>query len=415
MESLMQAPAAPTLNGPALSGVRVVDLTHFESGTSCTETLAWLGADVVKVEEPTRGEMGRYSSTDKKGVDSHYFILLNANKRSVTCDLKSEAGRETLRRLIEKADVFVENMSPGTIERLGFGYEDVSRINPRIIYAQIKGFAPDGPRRDYLSFDMIAQSMGGTVFSTGPRGGPPYKPGPTLADTGSGLHCVIGIQAALYQRHFTGKGQRIEVAMEEVVVNFSRIAFAADLLWGRPPERDGNRSMLGTSAPSDLYACKPGGPNDFVFIYTSRGGNRHWDRLLKVIGREDLADDPRFASPEARVKNVEAVDALLSAWTRQHTKHEVMEIVQAAGVPAGAVRDTQEIRDDPHMRKRGMFVTVDHPVRGPLTMPGWPVKMSASSVPVTSAPLLGQHTEEVLTEWLGLEPAEIARLHQPKV
>lgn len=393
---------------PALAGVKVLDLTHFESGTSCTETLAWLGADVVKIEEPARGERGRYASTEKSGLDSYYFILLNANKRSVACDIKSERGKEILRRLLAKADVIVENMAPGVMERFGFGHDAVRELNPRIIYAQIKGFASDGPLADYLAFDMIAQAMGGAIFTTGAKGGPPLKPGPTLGDTGAGLHCALGIIAALYQREKTGRGQRIEVAMQEAVINFSRIAFAGHLMRGKPPERNGNRSMLGTSAPSDLYPCKPGGPNDFVFIYTSRGGNEHWQRLLKVIGRADLASDPRYSTPQARNDHVDEVDALLSAWTRNYTKFEVMEVMQRAGVPAGAVLDTQEISDDPHLRNRGMFVTIEHPVRGPVTMPGWPVKMSESHVPVRSAPLLGAHTEEVLSEWLGLSKEEIA-------
>ncbi|MBI4189338.1 MAG: CoA transferase [Betaproteobacteria bacterium] len=392
---------------PALSGVRVVDLTQFESGTSCTETLAWLGADVVKIEEPTRGEKGRFASTEKPGLDSYYFIVLNANKRSVACDLKSAHGKEILRKLIAKADVMVENLAPGAIERLGFSYDVVKQINPKIIYAQIKGFAPDGPRANYLSFDVVSQSVGGSLSTTGLAGGLPLRPGPTVADSGAGMHCVIGIQAALYQRQSTGRGQRIEVAMQEAVINFNRIAYAAYLLKGKPPKRNGNSGVLGTSAPGDVYRCKPSGDNDYVFIYTSRGGNKHWQKLLKLIGREDLANDRRFSSPEARIENVAEVDSLLSEWCSTRTKIEAMDTLQNAGVPAGAVLDVQEISEDPHLRKRGMFVTVDHPVRGPLTMPAWPVKMSESHVPVKCSPLLGEHTEEVLSEWLGLGNKDI--------
>jgi formyl-CoA transferase len=391
---------------PALSGVRVLDLTHFEAGTACTETLAWLGADVVKIEEPTRGEKGRYASTEKAGVDSYYFIVLNANKRSVACDLKSERGKEIMRSLVATADVIVENLAPGSLDRLGFGYDAVRAINPRIIYAQIRGFAPDGPRANYLSFDQIAQSVGGSLATTGLAGGIPLRSGPTHADTGSGLHCVIGIQAALFQRERTGRGQRVEVVMQEAVINFNRIAFASHLMWGKPPTRNGNGSVTAMTAPSDIYPCKPGGPNDYVFIYTSRAGNIHWTRLLKIIEREDLARDPKFSSPDARVKNVDAVNALLSAWCAERTKIEAMDTMQRGGVPAGAVLDTQELRDDPQLRKREVIVTVDHPVRGPVTMPGWPVKMSDSHVAVRSAPLLGQHTEEVLSEWLGLSEEE---------
>ena len=390
---------------PALAGVKVVDLTQFEAGTSCTETLAWLGADVVKIEEPTRGDQGRHASTDRPDADSYYFMLLNANKRSITCNLKHEDGRALLRKLIEVGDVFVENFGPGVIERLGFSYDVVKEINPKIIYAQIKGFAPEGPYGNFLSFDMIAQAVGGALATTGDEGQRPIKPGPTIGDTGNGLHTAIGILAALYQRQHTGQGQRIEVAMQEAVINFSRIAYGSQLLWGKAPERNGNRSVLGTSAPSDTYSCKGGGPNDWVFIYTSRASNHQWERLLKIMGREDLLHDPRFATNPARVQHIDEVDALIVEWTRQRTKTEVMETLGHAGVPAGAVLDTSELMNDPFLRERGMFVTVDHPVRGEVTIPGWPVKMSESHVPVTASPLLGQHNEEVLDEWLGQVPA----------
>lgn len=402
------SPASP----PALNGVKVVDLTQFEAGTACTETLAWLGAEVVKIEEPTRGERGRGASTNEPGKDSFFFILLNANKRSVTCNLKHEEGKELLRRMIAQADVLVENMAPGGIEKLGFGYDTVRQINPRIIFAQIKGFAPDGPYAKFLAFDMIAQSVGGAVFSTGAEGGPPLRPGPTIGDTGTGLHCALGILAALYQRQFTGEGQRVEVAMQEAVINFSRISYASHLMHGKPAERSGNQSVLGASAPSELYRCKGGGPNDYVFIYTSRAGNEHWHRLLRIIDRKDLIEDPRFSSPQERVKYIKEIDALIAPWCAQRTKIEAMETLGKAGVPAGAVLDTGELLADPHLRKRGMFATIDHPVRGPITMPGWPVKMTKSHVPVVSAPMLGQHNEDVYGRWLGMTPENIKNFKQ---
>jgi formyl-CoA transferase len=394
----------------ALSGVKVLDLTQFESGTSCTEALAWLGADVVKIEEPTRGEVGRYSSTEQQGLDSYYFILLNANKRSVALDLKSEAGKTVLRRLIAQADVMIENMAPGAIERLGFGYDAVRKINARIVYAQIKGFAADGPQANYLSFDMIAQAMGGSIATTGPADGAPLKPGPTLADTGAGLHCVIGIVSALFQRQRTGRGQRIEVEMQDAVINIGRTAFAVQLLTGKPPPRTGGRSLLGTSVPSGLFPCKPGGPNDYVYLHSSRVGNEHWQRFTAVMGRPELAEDPRFATPEARATNLDDANQIITSWTRGLSKIEITEKVQQARVPAGAVLDTESLMADEHLRKRGMFSTVDHPTRGAVTIPGWPVRMSESSVPVRSAPLLGAHNEEVLSEWLGMDREEIARL-----
>jgi len=390
----------------ALAGLKVVDLTQYEAGTSCTESLAWLGADVVKVE-PQSGENGRFASTERGDLDSYYFIIMNANKRSMVCDLKSQRGKDLLTKLILKADVMIENMTPGGIERLGFGYDVVQKLNPRLIYAQIKGFAPDGPYAKYLSFDMIAQAVGGAFAITGVEGGPPLRPGPHVGDTGAGLHCLIGILAALNQRHATGRGQRIEVSMQDSVINFNRIVFAGQLMMGKPVERTGNQSSLGAAAPSELYRCKPGGPNDWVMVYSTRAGNWHWQRLLKLMAREDLANDPRFATPKLRVKHAQVVDALVGEWCAQRTKIEAMETLQNAGVPAGAVFDTQELMEDPHLRKRGMFAEVEHPTRGKFAIPGWPVKMSDSRVPVTTAPLLGQHTEEVLSEWLGLSAAEI--------
>jgi formyl-CoA transferase len=399
----------------ALTGVTVIDLTQFEAGTSCTETLAWLGAEVIKVEEPTRGDQGRHASTERPGVDSYYFMLLNANKLSVTCNLKSEKGRELLRRMIERGDVFVENFGPGVIERLGFGYEAVREINPRIIYAQIKGFAPDSPYGKFPSFDMIGQSVGGALATTGEKGGRPIKPGPTIADTGTGLHTAIGILAALYQRQFTGRGQRVEVAMQETVINFGRIAYGAHALWGRVPPRNGNQSVLGTSAPSEVYPCKGDGPNDYCYIYTTRAGNHQWERLCRVIGHEALIDDPRFKQPQDRFKHREELDAIIAAWTSTRDKRDVMERLGSAGVPAGAVFDTDELLNDPFLRKRGMFVTIDHPVRGEFTMPGWPVKMSDSDVPVTAAPLLGQHNEQVYGGWFGYTSAEVRGLRDEQI
>ncbi len=391
----------------ALAGVKVLDLTQYEAGTSCTQALAWLGADVVKVEQQT-GENGRFASTNSGDVDSFYFVMMNSNKRGMVCDLKSERGRATILKMAEKADVLIENMSPGRIEKLGFGWDVVSKINPRLIMAQIKGFNPDGPYANYLSFDMIAQAVGGAFAITGEAGGKPLRPGPHVGDTGAGIHCLVGIIAALYQRQFTNKGQRVEVSMQDAVINFNRICFAGQLMFGKPVPRTGNQSSIGAAAPSEIYHCKPFGENDYVMVYTSRAGNWHWLRLLSVIGREDLKDDARFSSPAARVQNAAAVDQLVGEWCKGQTKIEAMEKLQNAGVPAGAVLDTAELSNDPHLRKRGMFATVNHPKRGEVVVPGWPVHMSESKVPVKCGPLLGEHTEEVLGEWLGMSKDEIA-------
>ncbi len=394
----------------ALEGVRVIDLTQFEAGTSCTETLAWLGADVIKVERPGAGEQGRHASADLPGVDSWYFLLLNANKRSITLNLRSEEGRRLLQRLLEMGDVMVENFAPGVIESLGFGYERVRAINQRLIYVQIKGFASDGPRRRYLAFDPVAQAAGGAVSLTGERGGPPLKPGPTIGDTGTGLHAAIGVLAALHQRQRTGEGQHIEVAMQDAVVNYCRISFSRQLLSGVAGERWGNQSQLGLTAPSNVYPCRPGGPNDYVFIYTTRAGNHHWERLLDAIGRPELKEDQRFADPERRAWHCAEVDAIISAWTQQRDKWEAMRILGEAGVPCSAVFDTLELTEDPDLNWREVIVTVDHPVRGCFKMPGWPVRMEHSHVPVRAAPLLGEHNREVYTGLLGLDARELERL-----
>lgn len=396
----------------ALAGVKVLDLTQFEAGTSATETLAWLGADVTKVENPQGGEQGRYASRDRPDADSYYFMLLNANKRSITCNLKSERGKALLRRMIPQADVFIENFAPGVIERLGFGYDEVSRINPRIVYATIKGFGPGSRYERFLSFDMIAQATGGIMSITGEPDGRPIKPGTTVGDTGTGLHCAIGILAALYQRDRTGEGQLVQVAMQDAMTNYCRIAYATQARDNAPCPRTGNQVVLGTTAPSDTYRCKGDGPNDYVYIYSSRAGNAQWERLLKVIGREDLLDDPRFATPQARADHVREVDALVQAWCRDKGKYEVMETLGRAGVPAGAVMDTMELSEDPNLRAREIFVTVDHPVRGAFTMPGWPVRLSRSHVPVTPAPLLGADNEAVYGSWLGYTREQLADLKE---
>ena len=403
------------LERPALAGVKVVDLTQFEAGTSITETLAWLGADVIKVENPVGGEQGRGASTDKKGVDSFYFILLNANKRSITLNLKDPRGKDMLKRLIEKADIFAENFGPGVIEKLGFSYEEVQRINPRIIYATVKGFGRGSPYERYLSFDMIGQATGGVMSITGEPDGKPIKPGVTLGDTGTGLHACIGVLAALYQRQATGRGQKVEVAMQDAMVNYCRIAYAAQLLHNKPCPRMGNQVVLGTNAPSDVFKCQPGGPNDYVYIYTSRANNVQWERLLDVIGRADLKTDPRMATPQLRVKCVDEINVHIQAWVGKHTKHEAMRILGEAGVPCGAVLDTEELMNDRSMREREIFVEIDHPVRGKVVIPGWPVKMTASRVPVASSPLLGADNAAVYSDWLGLTDGDVETLKKDGV
>ena len=346
----------------------MLDLTQFEAGTSITETLAWLGADVIKIENPKGGEQGRSASSERPDADSYYFMLLNANKRSVTLNLKDPRGKEMLRNMIKEADIFAENFAPGVIEKLGFSYEEVAKINPRIIYATVKGFGKGSPYENNLAFDMIAQAAGGVMSITGERDGRPIKPGVTLGDTGTGLHAAIGVLAALFQRTVTGRGQKIEVAMQDAMVNYCRIAYSRQLLTNKACERNGNSVVLG-NAPCEVFKCKPGGHNDYVFIYTSRATNAHWERLCEVIGREDLKNDPRYATPPKRGNHAAEINARSRSGPRTSPSSRPWRSSAPGGVPCGAVMDTKELSDEPTMREREIFAEIDHPVRGKLVDP----------------------------------------------
>src|SRR5277367_853619 len=323
-------PVTPVSPG-CLAGIRVLDLTQFEAGTTCTEALAWMGADIAKVEPP-RGEAGRTGFGD-----AYYFMMYNANKRSLTVNLKSERGLALVKEMVKKADVMAENFAPGAVERLGLGYDVVSAINPGIIYAQIKGFGAGSPFENGLAFDPIAQAAGGAMSITGEPGGRPIKPGPTIGDTGTGMLMAFSIVSALFDRTRTGKGRRLQVAMQDSVMHYSRGGFITQARTGKAAPR----RPAANNPPGGIFPCKPGGPNDYVYVLTSRANPEHWPRLLKLIGREELIGDPRYATPADRVAHEPDVDAIIADWTRRHTKHEAMALVGGVGVPAGAVLDTQ--------------------------------------------------------------------------
>ncbi len=375
--------------GKALAGVTVLDLTQYEAGTSCTEMLAWLGADVIKVEEPKMGEQGRWRNTDKPGIDSYYFMLLNANKRSITLNLKSDRGKEIFIDLVKKVDVLSENYSLGTLESLGLGYDRLREINPALIYLTVKGFGTYGPYSKYKSFDMIAQAAGGAMALTGFPGSLPLKPGPTIGDTGTGIHAACGVLAAYIQRLRTGKGQKVEVAMQEAVLNYVRVPMMGTYITQKPTKRVGNR--LGAGPVGDIFKCSPGGPNDFVYLYCSN--EEMWRTLWNTIDRRDVLDDPRFKDRKTQRENAEALTQILEEWTGTRTKHEVMKIMGEAGVPCGAVLDSVELLNDPHLRERGMIVTVDHPV----------------------PPLLGQHNREIYAAMMGFKDDDLELLKQQGV
>jgi formyl-CoA transferase len=399
----------------ALSGVKVLDFTQFEAGPSCTQALAWMGAEVVKVEEPKRGEPARWSFTDRDDADAHYFVFYNTNKKSITCNLKSPDGKALIERMIKEVDVVVENMAPGTFARLGFDYERLSALNPRIIFAQVKGFSPDGPHANYLAFDMIAQAAGGTFAINGMPGQPPIRPGATMGDTGTGMMAAMGILAALFQRVTTGKGQHVEVAMRDAMVNYSRTPMSrqAAIKDDSVLPRGGNE-VFGT-APGGLFPCKPGGIDDWAYIFASRGNEEHWKRLCRTIGREDLMDDPRMQDGSARYEHKDTINGAIEAWTRQHTKTEVMEIIAGAGVPCGAVFNMKEQLADKDLLARGIMTRIDHPVRGEMTVPSSPIQMSASKVSVQSSPIHGANNQEIYGDWLGISPEDVKKMRAENV
>jgi len=396
-----------------LEGVRVVDFTQFEAGPSCTEALAWLGAEVVKIENPKTGDPGRRLRPGQPDDDPWYFHQFNANKKSVTLNLKSPRGLEIVKELLKNADVTVENMAPGTIERLGLGYDVVKELNPGIIYCQVKGFGTGSPYEKNLAFDMIAQAAGGPTSVTGYGDRPPVKPGPSFGDTGTGMLMAISILGALRKRDRTGKGQRLQIAMQDAMIHYMRVPFSRTQLTGNAQLRGGSdRSQPGGLVPSALYPCKPGGPNDYVYVFTSRANPEHWTRLLKVIGREDLVGDPRYDTNQARSTRAPEVDEIIAQWTRQHSKEEAMKIIGQAGVPAGAVFDTLELMNDPSLAERSIMQDVEHPTTGKYKMPAWPVRFDGAPPRVKPSPLLGQHVEGVLGSWLGMSAKEIAALRE---
>ena len=389
---------------PALDGLKILDMTQYEAGTSCTQALAWLGADVVKVERPGVGEPGRGLKIDA-WEDSEYFIHWNSNKRSVTINLASPEGRDVLLKMLPNYDVFIENYGPGVVEKLGLDYDTMKAIHPEIIYARIKGFGTSGPYSEYKCFDMVAQAAGGSFSMTGEPDGPPMKPGPTLGDSGTGVQMALAITAAYVQKLNTGKGQLIEISMQEAVTYFMRTIIAMGSKWGKvAAKRRGN----GSDPAVNLYPCEPGGPNDYVYIMAVT--EKMWGDLCKVIDRLDLLEDPRFADTMKRRANAEPLKEELAKWTTARGKMDAMKILCEAGVPASAVFDTRDLFNDPHLLGRGFIKEVEHAELGKIPLLGWPARMSESDVPIKAAPLLGQHTAEILARDLGLDDASIEKL-----
>lgn len=387
----------------ALSDVRILDLTQYEAGTSSTQALGWLGAQIVKVEPPERGEPGRRLGAGNS-VDSTYFITLNNNKRSLTLDLKTEEGREIFLKLVPNFDIVVENFTLGTMERLGIGYDTLKELHPQLIYCTVKGFGTTGPWAPTKSFDMVAQAAGGAMAVTGMADGMPLKPGPTIGDTGTGVQAAIGMLAALWQRQRDGVGQKVELSMMEAVTNYTRVPMTRREISGDPAPPYGD----GLTAPTGLFPCKPGGRSDWVWVVVA--GGRMRKALMETIGRPDLIkpDTTRTISRDEGDEIRQAIEA----WTSQRTKFEVMDKMREVGVPSGPVLDSGEIFANEHLRERGMLVDIEHPTRGPMTLLGCPIRLSESPAVHRRAPLLGEHTVEVLAEELGLAATEVEALAQ---
>src|SRR5471030_1072771 len=393
----------------ALDGIKILDMTHVQAGPSCTQILGWLGADVIKVELPGRGDITRGQLQDMKGVDSLYFTMLNCNKRSITLNTKSDEGKAIFVKLIEHCDVLVENFGPGALDRQGFTWEKIHEINPRMIYASIKGFGP-GAFVDFKAYETVAQAMGGSMSTTGWEDGPPTSTGSQIGDSGSGMHMVAAILAALFQRTHSNRGQRVEVAMQDVVLNLIRVKMrdqqrlAAGPLTEYPNKefsdfvpRSGNAS--GGGQPGAALKCKPGGVNDYVYVIIQPPV---WAPLAQMIGRPELVEDPAYATPGARIKHLDEVFGVVEKWTQQYTKFEVLDKLNEIDVPCGPIMSTKDIIEDESLKGR-MIVDVEHPERGTFKTVGCPLVLSDTPVEITASPLLGAHSEEILSEigWTG--------------
>jgi formyl-CoA transferase len=406
--------------GKALEGVRVLDMTHVQSGPSCTQMLAWLGADVVKLEAPT-GDITRQQLRDIPDVDSLYFTMLNCNKRSITLNMKSDRGKEIFADLVRSSDILVENFAPGAVDRMGFTWERLQEINPRLIFASIKGFGP-GRYEDFKAYEVVAQAMGGAMSTTGFEDGPPTATGAQIGDSGTGIHLVAGILAALYQRVQTGRGQRVSVAMQEAVLNLSRVklrdqqrlthgplAEYPNSEFGDEVPRSGNAS--GGGQPGWAVRCAPGGPNDYIYVIVQPPG---WAPISALIGRPELSEDPEWSTPQARLDKLDKMFELIESWTAQHTKWEVMEKLNAVNVPCGPILSTKELIEDETLAELGAVVEVKHPQRGSFKTVGCPLKLSDSPVQVETSPGLGEHNSDIYGE-LGITAADLEELRSAGV
>ena len=403
----------------ALEGVRILDMTHVQSGPTCTQLLAWFGADVIKVERPGVGDATRGQLRDIPDVDSLYFTMLNHNKRSITLNTKSVEGKSIFTRLIEECDVMVENFAPGALDRMGFSWERIQEINPRMIYASVKGFGP-GPYEDCKVYENVAQCTGGGASTTGFDGGPPTVTGAQIGDSGTGLHLALGIAAALFQRVTSGRGQRVECAMQDGVLNLCRVKLRDQQrlahgplteypqypngTFGEAAPRAGNAS--GGGQPGWVVKCRgwETDPDAYTYVIAQAAA---FEGLARTIGHEDWLDDPEWNTPKARLPKMEEMFEEIEKWTMTKSKFEVMEILTPLNVPCGPVLSMKELAEEESLRASGTVVEIEHPTRGKYVSVGNPIKLSDSTTAVERSPLLGEHTDQILSEVLGMDSADI--------
>ena len=409
----------------ALDGLKILDFTHVQSGPTCTQLLAWMGADVIKVERPGVGDATRKQLVDVEGADSLYFTMLNHNKRSLTLNSKNETGKKVLERLVKECDVLVENFAPGALDRMGFTWERIQELNPRMIMASVKGFGP-GPYEDCKVYENVAQCAGGSASTTGFRDGPPVVTGAQIGDSGTGLHLALGITTALLQREKTGRGQKVLAPMQDGVLNLCRVKlrdqqrlqhgplkeysqYGEGIEFGEATPRAGNDS--GGGQPGRILKCKgwETDPNAYTYFITQAAV---WQKICDVIGKPEWKEDAEYATPPARLTKLNQIFEEIEKWTMTKTKYEVMDICNPLDIPVGPILSMKEIAEEPSLRETGTIVEVDHPERGKYLTVGCPIKLSDTEVEVTRSPLLGEHTDEILADVLGYSAEEIAEIHE---
>jgi crotonobetainyl-CoA:carnitine CoA-transferase CaiB-like acyl-CoA transferase len=392
---------------PPLAGVTVIDLTQIYNGPYATFMMAQAGAQVIKVEPPGGEHLRRRGVVGGAALP---FAMLNGNKRAITLNLKTARGREILTEMVRRADMLVENFAPGTMDRLGLGWDVLSAANPRLVYGSSSGYGLSGPNRDYPAMDLTVQAMSGIMSITGFPDRPPVKAGPAIVDFSAGIHLYGALMTALYEREKTGQGRLVEVSMQEAV--YATLSSSLGMMFGdgNAPGRTGNRHSGLAESPYNVYPTRDG------YIAIICVGEAHWRSLLGAMGREDLLDDPRFATLKTRVAHMDTVDEIVGAWTAGFDKQPLFEMLIARHVPCAPVRDLAEVVDDAHMHGRGALVRMDHPELGEITVARSPLRFAGSALAkLEPSEALGAENDSVYGEWLGLSGLEVQKLRDEGV